>query len=369
MRVTVNPAPQTPVTNNDSSTTTVGQAVTINVLANDNDPDGGALSIATNSTPAHGSASITSGGSAILYTPTAGYSGSDSFTYTACDPSSLCATATVTVTVNPSAPTPPTPPSLANDSATTKAGQLVTINVLANDSDPDGGVLSIASASSPAHGSVRRGGPASLTYTPEAGFAGDDSFTYSACNSADACRTATVSVAVLAPAPPSAPARSTDGDSGQEQSVTLSIPTGGWASLLDENDVPVARFSLANKGVFELNTTTGLLRFSPLKGFSATASVRYLLTDQYGQQAQGTYTATVAAMSTPPSPTPTVVGEAPGDGNSGSGGDEKPNTPTSGLPRTGSDLIPLLGLGSGLLLGGLMVLAAVNRRRRYLIQR
>ncbi len=57
----------------------------------------------------------------------------------------------------------------------------MTINVLANDIDPDGDQLTITSVGPAAHGSVVNNGNGTLTYTPAAGFIGFDTFTYTIC--------------------------------------------------------------------------------------------------------------------------------------------------------------------------------------------
>jgi len=69
----------------------------INVLLNDNDPDGDALTIESVTQPSHGTASHN--GDFVYYTPTPGYVGSDSFTYTINDGNGEEDTATVSVTV------------------------------------------------------------------------------------------------------------------------------------------------------------------------------------------------------------------------------------------------------------------------------
>ena len=52
------------------------------------------------STPAlHGAASVAPDGLSVLYRPTLGFAGSDSFTYTVIDPSGLSSTAVVAVSV------------------------------------------------------------------------------------------------------------------------------------------------------------------------------------------------------------------------------------------------------------------------------
>jgi hypothetical protein len=75
-----------------------GQAVAINVLANDADPDGDPLSVLSITQPAHGTAVLNAGGT-ITYTPQAGFTGSDAFTYTIGDGRGGKASATVSLTV------------------------------------------------------------------------------------------------------------------------------------------------------------------------------------------------------------------------------------------------------------------------------
>jgi VCBS repeat-containing protein len=81
------------------------------VLSNDTDAESQALSVGTPrpvSGPAHGSLTLNADGS-FMYTPNAGYSGSDSFTYGATDGFLASAAATVTLTVQPTAYVPSSP--------------------------------------------------------------------------------------------------------------------------------------------------------------------------------------------------------------------------------------------------------------------
>ena len=119
----------------------------LNVLANDSDPDGDTLSITGVTAPAHGTAVVLN--TRVSYTPTAGYTGADTFTYTITDGKGGTATATVAITVQPVAANRPP---VANNDAFTVATSSTnnTLDVLANDSDPDGDALSIASVGTPA---------------------------------------------------------------------------------------------------------------------------------------------------------------------------------------------------------------------------
>ena len=90
-------ANRAPVALPDTATATAGTTATIPVLANDSDPDADPLSILALSTPAHGSATISAG--QVAYTPTAGYTGPDAFSYTTGDGRGGSASATVSVSV------------------------------------------------------------------------------------------------------------------------------------------------------------------------------------------------------------------------------------------------------------------------------
>ncbi|NPC97835.1 Ig-like domain-containing protein [Nocardioides sp. zg-DK7169] len=68
------------------------------VLGNDSDPDGDVLTATLARDAVHGTVTLAASG-AFTYTPAAGYSGRDSFTYTAHDPAGRTSTATVTLTV------------------------------------------------------------------------------------------------------------------------------------------------------------------------------------------------------------------------------------------------------------------------------
>lgn len=91
------PVNRLPVAVGDSAATTVGTPVTINVVGNDTDPDGHPITLSAVGTAANGTVAITDG--RAVYTPKAGFSGTDTFTYTIGDGHSGTATGTVNVTV------------------------------------------------------------------------------------------------------------------------------------------------------------------------------------------------------------------------------------------------------------------------------
>lgn len=138
----------------DSYTVDCGAATTFNVLANDTDPDGDALTITSVSTPGKGTATIS--GNKIVYTPGAATcsGATDSFTYTITDPKGATSTATVAVKIN-AAPVvaPNDPPVAVDDRVDVPCNGVKTLSsLLANDYDPNGDPLKIIAVTQPVNG-------------------------------------------------------------------------------------------------------------------------------------------------------------------------------------------------------------------------
>ena len=167
----------------------------IDVLANDSDPDGDVLTITAVSVPAHGTATITGGG--ISYTPAAGYSGSDSFTYTISDGHGGTATAAVTVTVNPAAD-PNQLPIAVNDDGGVLKGYDTDIDVLANDSDPDGDSLTVIEVehTGPGIATITINDDNTVHYQSIHGYSGPDTFEYTISDGHGGTAKATVTIYV-----------------------------------------------------------------------------------------------------------------------------------------------------------------------------
>ena len=97
------PVNHVPVAGDDGYTTAQDTAKTVaapGVLGNDTDADGDTLTAAKVAGPSHGTATLSASGG-FTYTPAAGYTGDDSFTYKASDGQADSNTATVSITVTP----------------------------------------------------------------------------------------------------------------------------------------------------------------------------------------------------------------------------------------------------------------------------
>ncbi len=175
----------------DFASTDLDTAIVIDVTDNDSDPEGGALTVTFLTDPANGSV-VDNGDGTVTYTPDPGFIGTDTFEYDISDPAGNSDTAIVTVDVED----PNSPPVAEDDTATTGLGTPVIIDVTANDSDPDGDPLTITFLTDPANGYVVDNGDGTVTYTPDAGFFGDDTFEYDISDSSGDSDTGLVTVTV-----------------------------------------------------------------------------------------------------------------------------------------------------------------------------
>lgn len=96
-----------PVASPDNVSTPHNTTVSFNPLTNDYDPESDDLTVLSVSSPSSGSASVSSGGQAITYTPASGFSGTATFTYVVGDSDENTATGNVSVAVAPLANQPP----------------------------------------------------------------------------------------------------------------------------------------------------------------------------------------------------------------------------------------------------------------------
>ena len=200
--ITVNGVNDPPVADDDTASTDEDTPVEIDVLTNDHDVDGtiDPTTLTVTDGPTNGVVTVGAGGT-VTYTPNADFYGSDSFSYTVEDDDGATSNeATVSITVNDVND----PPVAVDDETSTEQDTSVDIDCTTNDVDPDGtiDVSSMIVVLGPTNGSVTIGENGLVTYTPDAGYVGNDTFTYTVQDDDGATsNAATVIVNILAPAP------------------------------------------------------------------------------------------------------------------------------------------------------------------------
>ena len=180
--ITIIPVNDSPIANDDNVATDEDTAANFDVIPNDSDVDGDALSVISVTNGATGGASINSDGT-IHYVPTPNYSGTDSFTYDISDGNGGTDTATVTVSIGGTNDAP----IAENDAYSISEDGILIVpapGIIENDSDVDEDALSAVEVSSTIHGTLTLHSDGSFTYTPNENYSGVDSFAYYAQDNA-----------------------------------------------------------------------------------------------------------------------------------------------------------------------------------------
>ena len=160
----------------------MSEDTTKSIILSGMDADGDTLTYSVTTAPSHG---IFATG---VYTPTANYFGSDSFSFTANDGSLTSAPVTVSITITDVAEPNNTPVAIPQnitmDEDTTKT-------ITLSGTDVDGDVLTYTVTTAPTHGTFE-----GTTYTPDANYNGSDSFSFTANDGLLTSAPATISITI-----------------------------------------------------------------------------------------------------------------------------------------------------------------------------
>ncbi|MEO6522790.1 MAG: CshA/CshB family fibrillar adhesin-related protein [Mucilaginibacter sp.] len=247
-----------PVGVTDADQTSVNTSVTTTVKTNDG-PSGTGTTVAAGTAPLHGSIVVNASGT-ITYTPTAGYVGTDSYTYTLTTADGVVSDQiTVNITVG-------SKPVGANDTDTTPINTAKATTVTANDPSAAGSTVTVASA--PSHGTALVGAGGIITYTPTTGFIGKDTYTYTLTNGGVLSDPITVTISVR-------PVGTADAD---KTSVNLPVTTG----VINNDGASAVRTTVTGgtapaHGTIVVNAS-GTITYTPATGYVGSDSYTYTLT-------------------------------------------------------------------------------------------
>ncbi|MFO6428586.1 tandem-95 repeat protein [Erythrobacter sp. W302b] len=268
----VNDVNEAPTAVADTFSMNENTALNGNILTNDVDPDGDALTPLITRGPNNGTVLLNSATGAFVYTPNSNFFGSDSFDYTISD-GSLTSSTTVSITVI-DVNDPPVGSADTYTTAEDTALNVIAANgVLFNDTDNDNDPLTAVLVTGPANGSLTLNANGSFDYTPFLNFNGTDSFTYRPNDGTASGDPVTVTINVTPVN--DAPVGVGDAFSTNEDEP-LTIPI---ASLLaNDTDAENEALSLAF-AILPVNGSISLvgadLIFTPNANFFGTASFQY----------------------------------------------------------------------------------------------
>ncbi|WP_143393713.1 beta strand repeat-containing protein [Fimbriiglobus ruber] len=267
----------TPAANAQSVTTAEGVAAAITLTGSDPNTPPRSLTYTVTVNPAHGTLSGTAPN--LTYTPDAGYFGPDSFQFTDTNGTLTSTPATVTLTVVGT-------PTATAQSVTTAVGTATAVTLTGSDPNTPPRAMTYIVTANPVHGTLSGTAP-NLTYTPDAGYFGTDSFQFKVNNGTADSIPATVSLAVI------------NSPTADDQSVTLA--EGGNAAITltgaDSNvpPLPLTYTVTVAPAHGTLSGTAPDLTYTPDAGYFGPDSFQFTDTN-------GTVTSTPAAV------TFTVVG-------------------------------------------------------------
>ncbi|WP_425617458.1 Ig-like domain-containing protein [Anatilimnocola sp. NA78] len=267
------------------------------VLANDTDVDSTELTATMGTGPANGVVTFNADGT-FIYTPNANFTGEDSFTYTVSDGELASSETMVTISVA----SENDGPSAVADAYTTDENQPLQIaaaGVLSNDTDPDGDPLTAAIVTGPTNGTVSLAADGSFLYTPNAGFAGTDTFTYAAGDgtaTSEAIVTITVNDVIQPP--------TTLGDAysiGEDMVLDMSESWGVLANDVDPQGTAMTAEVVTGpaNGTLVLDAN-GAFRYTPNANFNGSDSFTYRATNADGEVTEGVATIVVEALNDAP---------------------------------------------------------------------
>ncbi|MBK9287913.1 MAG: tandem-95 repeat protein [Flavobacteriales bacterium] len=302
--ITIAPINDAPVALDDNYPMAEDGTLTTSVVGNDSDVDNSGAQLAWSlvsggTAAANGLLSFNANGG-FVYQPDAGFSGIVTFTYQVCDPSNACDNATVTIDVGSTNDIPVA----EDDAAAMDEDGVLNSTVVGNDSDADSDPLTwslVNGGSAATNGTLVLDPNGSYVYTPNPNFNGVVSFTYQACDPANACDQAVVTISVNAIN--DGPVANDDGYSMQEDGV-LNANVSGNDSDVDNTSGQLA-WGLSNGGTAAANGSlsvgpNGAFSYTPDPGFSGTVTFDYQVCDPAPLCDQATVTIVVDAVNDTP---------------------------------------------------------------------
>jgi large repetitive protein len=271
-----------PFARDDAATTEVDEPVVIDVLRNDGDPSGESPTLLGDPGCAGGGTATVTSDAQIRFVPPAGRTGSFTCSYQVRNSQGLTARASIVVNVVP-VPLINQPPTVNDSTRTVDVDETITIDLLADASDPDGDTLRVSSITPAPDGRTERAGDTIVYTAPSEPTTTIVSFTVSDGQGGTALGRITIRVLPKPPAdePPNA---ATDRRSitGGGIAVPVAVLGNDSDSDGDSTKLVVTHAELVTTGAATVSYDAGTVTITPRADFVGDIVVTYEITDEDG---------------------------------------------------------------------------------------
>ena len=284
-----------PLVGIDDSVVTPEDASLLNiaVLANDKIAEGSEV-VVVSATSSRGAQVEINADGTLNYTPPQDFTGIDSVTYTARNSDGIESTATLSIEVSPEND----PPVAVVDAVTMLEDTLLeNINVLGNDSDVDGGPLTVIGALSAEGAEVSVNADGTVNYQPNANFNGVDTITYTVSDGAGGVTTGELKITVQAVE--DAPVAANDGIDAIEDTLLENITVLENDTDADGDLLTVTTAVSTAGGAVSINAD-GSLNYQAPANFTGEDTITYTISDGNEGTSTATVTVTVASVNDAP---------------------------------------------------------------------
>ncbi|MBN9674870.1 Ig-like domain-containing protein [Salipiger bermudensis] len=185
-------------------------------------------------------------------------------------------------------------PVAEDDTATTDEDVAVVVDVLSNDSDPDGDTLTVTEATA-SNGTVTINEDGTLTYTPDADYNGSDEISYTISDPDGNTDSALVDVTVN---PVNDDPVANDDTVGTEQNDPITFDPTDNDTDVDGDDLVVSEIGEPENGTVTINED-GTVTYTPNEDFFGEDTISYTVDDGNGGEDDGVITVNVTVPTDP----------------------------------------------------------------------
>jgi len=279
-----------PITSDDTANICEDDSITVDVKANDFDPDGFPLLAITIITPPDSGTAVVVGTDSIKYVPNPNFFGNDTVIYQVCDVTtpnacdstpSQCDTAIVIVTVGFVNDTP----IAVSDPVITCEDSAITVDVQANDIDVDLDTLTTTILSGPNNGTVTLLNGDSIFYDPDSNFTGYDTIIYVICDNTTGslCNTMPVlcdtALLIINVGGVNDPPIAVNDSVGVCDGTPLVIDVQANDIDVDGDTLTTSLWILPDSGIAVVVPTNDSIQYTPNPGFTGLDTLFYIICD------------------------------------------------------------------------------------------